>query len=73
VDARNSVQFEVISLQKIVLLNDMASAFSQMQLLGSLWQMKKRYSCWPFDFVGADHCFFGMVFLGNNVVSDCMH
>ena len=73
VDARNSVQFAVFSLQKIVLLSDMASAFSQMQLLGSLWQMKKRYSCWPFDFVGAGHCFIGILNLAIKVVSDGLH
>lgn len=35
---------------KVVLWTCMASAFSQMQLLGILWQMKKWYSCWPFWF-----------------------
>ena len=51
----------------------MASAFSQMQLLGSLWQMKKRYSCCPFDFVGADHCYIGMLNLPIEVVNDGLH
>lgn len=29
----------------------MATAFPEKQLLGILWQIKKRYSCWLFDFV----------------------
>ena len=50
-----------LDADKVVLWTGMASAFSQMQLLGILWQMKKRYSCWPFDFVGADHYFIGIL------------
>jgi hypothetical protein len=30
----------------------MASAFTEKQLLGILWQMKKRYSCWTFVVMG---------------------
>ena len=34
---------------------------------------KKQYSCWPFDFVGADHCFIGILNLPIDVVSDGLH
>ncbi len=54
----------------VVLDIAMATAFPEKQLLLILWQMKKRYSCWPFDFVGPDHCFIGILKLPINVVSD---
>lgn len=41
--------------------------------MGSFWQIKKRYSCWFFDFVGADHCFIRIFNLPINVVSDGLH
>jgi hypothetical protein len=34
---------------------------------------KKRYSCWPFDFVGADHYFIAIFNLPIDVVSDGLH
>jgi hypothetical protein len=37
---------------------DMATAFSGKAISGDLWQMKKRYSCWPFDFVGSKNGFY---------------
>jgi hypothetical protein len=51
VDAIDFNQIRYFILIKVVLRTCLASAFSQMQLLGILWQMKKRYSCWSFDFV----------------------
>ena len=52
---------------------DVATAFPEKQLLGSLWQIKKQDSCWPFDFVGAGHCLIGIFNLANGVVSDSLH
>jgi len=41
-----------------VLVTDVATAFPEKQLLGILWQIKKQYSCGPFDFVGVANSFF---------------
>ena len=73
VDVRYLKVMYVLKLIEVAFWTCMASAFSQMQLLGILWQMKKRYSCWPFDFVGADHYFIGMFNLPIDVVSDGLH
>jgi len=51
----------------------MASAFSQMQLLGILWQMKNDTFAGFFDFVGANHYFIGIFNLPIDVVSDGLH
>jgi hypothetical protein len=73
VDAIDFNQRRYLKVIKVVLWTCMASAFSQMQLLGILWQMKKRYSCWPFDFVGAGYHFIGIFNLPIDVVSDGLH
>jgi hypothetical protein len=73
VDAIDFNQRCYLKLIKVVLCTCLASAFSQMQLLRILWQMKNDTLAGPFDFVGAGHCFIGNFNLAINVVSDGLH
>jgi len=47
----NGVVDESYLFSNGVLGNTMATAFPEKLLLLILWQIKKQYSCWPFDFV----------------------
>jgi hypothetical protein len=73
VDAIDFNQRLYLILIKVVLWTCMASAFSQMQLLGILWQIKNDTLAGLFDFVGADHYFFGVFNLAIKVVSDGLY
>ena len=61
VDARYLKVMYVLKLIEVVILTCLASAFPLKQLLGILWQIKNDTLAGFFDFVGADHCFRGIL------------